>query len=374
MLTEALGTWRSPARAASADPMRSVSSFGGDADALQRAFDWAHGTRGALLLDREVIVGRTVFMGNLHLVDGGGRIFIRADTDFENPVHTSPRGWAAISMRSAPQNTAYGEPIDSRYLVRIERGCRIDFVRSHVQKPRYPIRFTGLAEGSYMYPAFTARCTVEDECNGPDWYFYNRCRIGGTYGLALTRGNPHGGFWLRDVDENALGPAFFSSFQLDEPNFSKVGGVDECVAIFTTFEDPGHLRARGSLTVSRSTSLGFTILNRSKAQAQDFDVALDTVRVRSTVRDDQPVTKIIDDNARIADLEATVTGQARGTSNAAVLQCINQPGSGSQPRIGRARLTSEGAGENGYGGVRAIRGQCSIDRPTISRLRGEERR
>jgi hypothetical protein len=235
--------------------------------------------------------------------------------------------------------------------------------------PRYPIRFTGLAEGSYVYPTFTGRCTIDDECNGPDWYFFNRCRIGGSYSLNLSAGMSHGGFWLRDVDESGLGPAFYSSFDLDEPEFSKVGGIDECVAIFTTSDGPGHLRARGSVIVGQSTSLGFSILNRSKAAPADFDVALSTVRVRSTVRDDQTVAKIIDDHARIDTLEATVTGERAGTYNAAVLQCINRPGSGAIPHIGQARLSSEGAGADGYQNTVAVRGNCAIGHAAISRLR-----
>lgn len=347
-----------------------MSSFGADGAALQEAFDWAHASGGTLVLDKEVVVGRTVFMGNLRLVDGGGRIFVRADADYRRPAHEGGRGWAAISMRSAPGNTLYDEPLGTTYLVRIERGCRIDFVRSHRSMPRYPIRFTGLAQGSYLYPAFTGLCLIDDECNGPDWNFFNRCRIGGSYLLQFTRGDPSGGCWIRDMDETGLGPDFYSDFELDNPVFDKIGGRDESASIFTTSLVPGHLRARGSLTIGRSNGLGFSVLNRSKAPPKDFDVALHKVRVRSTVRDDQTVVKIIDDYTRIDDLEATVVGQAKGTYRAAVLQCINDPSSGSVPRIGRARLASEGGGVHGYSEVVAKRGVCSIQRTSISRLRG----
>ncbi|MEZ5680821.1 MAG: hypothetical protein R3E14_05935 [Erythrobacter sp.] len=364
----ALGLSAAPSRILAASNQRRISAFGRDGVALQRAFDWAHETHGTLLLDREVVVDRTVFMGNLHLVDAGGRILILADDNYTRPPKESPRGWAAISMRSAPKNPYYAEPITRRYLVRIERGCRIDFLRTNPHKPHYPMRFTGLRDGSYIYPDFTARSTIDSDCNGPDWYFYNRCRIGGTYSLTFDRGRPTGGFWLRDVDEERLGSAYYSRLELDDPVFRKIGGHDECVAIFTTFDDPGHLRASGSLTVAQSNSLGFSILNRSKAPPKDFQINLDRVVVSSTVRDNQPVAKIDDDFASIGSLEATVTGEASGTNGAAVLVCENRSGTSSSPRIGSARLASKGGGARGYRNTVAMRGRCAIDRSAISEL------
>ncbi|MBX7501391.1 hypothetical protein K3181_08055 [Qipengyuania sp. YG27] len=342
------------------DPSRRMSSFGKDAVALQQAFDWAHASMGTLVLDTEVVVDRPVFMGNLRLVDSGGRILILADENFQHLTEAPGANWAAINMRSAPANPVYGEALDTQYLVKIDPGCRIDFLRTVKGQPRYPIRFIGLKEGSYLYPVFTARSTVDGDFNGPDWQFYNRCRIGGSYSLTYDKGNPTGGFFLRDMDTQKMGAAYYSDFELDDPVFSKFGGRGECVAIFTTYTQPGHLRCRGNITVANSDGIGFSILNRSKASRDDFRVSLGRVTVTTTVRNNQTAIRIDDDFATIEDLDVTVTGATPDTRRASVIHCLNRSGTQATPQLGRARLVIDSAVERDVHRLLDLRGRCAI--------------
>lgn len=339
---------------------RSTSQFGSDQTALQAAFDWAHATGGELVLNNDITVRGTVFMGSVTLLDGGGRIMIRGDRTFsieKRAGRWSKRG--AILMRSARGNSLYAAPLETTYDVEIGPGVRVEFVRSSPTAPEAPFLFTGLSHLSRIAMDFAGFSEDGNVCNGPDFYFYNRAAIAGNYRLTFDTSTAIGGFWFRDVDEQRLGPEYRSDFQFANPQFAKTGGEDECVAIYTLRRAPGHIRARGSLTVSQSNGLGFSILNNSGAADQNFDIELTQVRVQSTTKPRQPVFKIRDSAPRIDRIEAVFVGAEKADETAYVLRCIRRSKEGNVPRIGEALLVNESTGKAKPIG---LDGECSIGR------------
>ena len=325
-------------RSAAAQPM-AMSDFGNDTASLQRAFDWAHEIGGAIVLDTDVTVRGTIFMGSVTLLDGGGRLRILADESFT--IHPRAGEWdwrAAILMRSARGNSFIQEPLRTQYDVTFAPGVRVEFLRTHARAPESPFLFTGLTGASRIGMDFSGSSTGKLVCNGPDYFFFNRAIVSGRYSLSLASNETIGGFWFRDIDEEGLGPQFSSDFMFANPLFSKEGGADECVAIYTVKRAPGRLRARGSLEVERSAGLGFSILDNWKRDDEIFDVELLEVRVRSTTKPNQPVVKIRDSAPSIDRLVATFDGAEKAGRNAYILRCIRPNARGQIPRIGHVLL------------------------------------
>lgn len=344
---------------ASAAERRLMSDFGTDHHALQSALDWAHGTRGQLVLDTDVTVRGTVLMGSVSLLDGGGRIQIIADSSFEYRDGSGQwRKRAAILMRSARDCTLYPDTLATTYDVEIGPNVRIEFVRTDSRAPEGPILFTGLSFRSRIEMSFTGRSTGKLTCNGPDYYFFNRAMIAGDYRLDLETRAAEGGFWFRDIDELEMGREFRSDLLLARPVFSKVGGADECVSLYTIRRAPGHLRVRGSLDITQSNGLGFSILNNSGAADSDFDIALMELRVRSTTKPNQPVLKIRDSAPQIDRIEATFAGSEIPGEKAYVLRCIRKSSTGKVPQLGSVKLVNQAGNTDA---LVALNGECVFD-------------
>lgn len=321
---------------------RTMSSFGTDATALQKAFDWSHETGQAIVLDTEVIVNRTVQFGNLKMVNGGGQIVVLADENFF--VDLQMGRWSkqsAIVTRSNPGAITNGDPETTQYIVTIEGNCRFLFYRTFNGTPTYPIRFNGLAPGSRIYLDYYGMGTDGLECNGPDWYYYNRCRIGGLYRLDQAAPKVPGGFWFRDISLSKTGPAYYSDFYFDNPHFVKVSGNDECVAIYNTFIAPGYLRAQGSLTVDYSDGIGFSVLNNAKATPDQFVVTLDQINVKARARGGQGVVKLKGSRISIQNLNCVLLGVIQEKGPTALLMCQKNDPDEPAPEITHASLRAD---------------------------------
>lgn len=281
-----------------------MSAFGGDNHNLlvQRAFDWSHDTGGKLVLDGDFTLTTNIFAGHLHLSDGGGSITCQSDENFVRDNRSGNLGnlSAIVPYHGWSGGAGYrGATRFDRFVVKIERGVKINLVRNHdTLGPRYPWAFYLTDHGSYCYADWrsvwgdASGLVYLSNINGPDIAFGNRMRFGGSVYIENRTKTAPGGFWVRHIlGEGAgvptgtdrttwpRGEDWASDIYLDYPRVEKVGGTDEAMAIFTHMSSPENdwIKVRGSVDVVGGNGFGLSILNNTNAPSERFNVHLTNV-------------------------------------------------------------------------------------------------